>query len=165
MKKGTLITIGLIFGALAGGAFWWYRKKKGEKELPVEENKETGSGTQTTVKPASSTTTTKTTTTLPGQSGVQSTAPVTTAPAPADGKFLTVINVGGKAALQGVKAAGYKAGDKVTVPSGSYAGTHTLTYVYTGTQGGVAVQNLYLPVPFTKSESGTVLKASGMVAV
>jgi hypothetical protein len=48
----------------------------------------------------------------------------------------------------------FKVGDKISIASGPYAGTHTIWYVYKGT----SVHNLYLSAAFKEADKGTFSK-------
>jgi hypothetical protein len=52
-----------------------------------------------------------------------------------------------------------KIGESVKIPSGIYAGTHKIWYIYSGMQNGQQVRNLYLDTAFAGADSGLFYKA------
>jgi hypothetical protein len=71
--------------------------------------------------------------------------------------FVNVIRDGsqGKATIQFQPVTReFSQGDSVNIPSGPYAGTHKIWYIYKGVQDGAPVHNLYLDTPFITPVGG-----------
>jgi hypothetical protein len=144
-KKKIIIIVVVLVLVIAGVILWLYLKKK----------KATTVTTQTGVKSA-----------LPETSPiVQTTQTAGTTPIlqTSAGKFTKVIRDGSKgmAILRHEPASIPLAiGNSVTIPSGAYAGTFKVLYIYDGRASGEPnVKNIYIETPYKGDASGTFTKA------